>query len=105
MHGFCNLREQSLHAFVDEGLEVCAGLLICEIQFKFFLNLVHAFVRLVDVGNVGIDHECEQVQNQIRRFAQNVERLATVRPKLIVIDAIFAAHAFNHFLTQFLQSR
>lgn len=73
-------------------------LLIIHFQFEFVLNFLHRLIRFQgDIGNVRIDHQREQVENQIGMPPQVCKRGSYKNAKLSEILRTHSAHCVDHF--------
>ena len=75
-------------------------LLFCKVEPEFFLELfVH--IAVLDVRDVRIDHEGDQIQDQVRTLPQNRERCVTKVFKPRVVRGLRTTHPIDHLLTNF----
>lgn len=71
-----------------------------------FAHLQDRFIGFEpDVGNVGVDHQREQVQDEIGGFAQSGVCCEAVLLEGGVVRGRSAAHAFDHFFAEFHHGR
>ena len=91
--------EDGIHAIVDQKFEMQDGILLAHLQVKPLLDLPHGLVRLdADVGDVGVHHETEQIEDQVAGFAKGRVGGEAVLFECDKIRRVGATHAFDHFL-------
>lgn len=73
------------------------GFLFRKIQPEFVLDLF-MHVTMLDVRDVGIDHQSDQVQNEIGALAQDGECCETEILKTCIVRGLCATHAIDHLL-------
>ena len=66
-----------------------------EIEPELILYLF-VYVTMLDVGNVGIDHESNQIQNEIGALAQDGECCETEILETCIVRGLRATHAIDH---------
>ena len=93
--------EEGLDTVVDDKVEELDGLLVVELQLELVVDFADGFVRFQrDVRNVGLQHQREQVENQIRVSAQvQVGGVAVLLEGLEVLGSV-ATHGLDHLLAQ-----
>ena len=92
--------DRKVRRLVQQRLKVFDGFLFREVQPELFLDLfVH--VAMFDIGYVGIDHERDEVQNEIGALAQDGEGCEAKVLETRIMRGLGAAHAVNHFFTYF----
>mmetsp|Transcript_38688 Transcript_38688/g.121462 ORF Transcript_38688/g.121462 Transcript_38688/m.121462 type:complete len:282 (+) Transcript_38688:866-1711(+) len=99
-----DLREERGDALRDELLEVERRLLVGEVEPQLLRHLEHVLLRL-EVGDAGVDHQQQQVEDEVRRRAQDVERLAAKHAEPLVEARVGAAHRLDHLLAQLHRRR
>jgi hypothetical protein len=78
-------------------LKVLYRLLLSDIESEL-LQKVTMDIAMLDIRDVCVDHECDEVQNEVGRLAQNRERGKTVRPEASVVRGLCTAHCIDHLL-------
>lgn len=56
---------------------------------------------MFDIGDVGVDHESNQIQNQIRAFAQDAEGCEAEMLESRIVGRVCTAHSVHHFFAHF----
>ena len=93
--------ENRINTVAYKLFEMANSLFLIHLKMESLLHLQNSLVRLnSDIGNVGIHHEAEQVQNQICALAQRRVRREAILLKLEVVRRGGAAHALDHFLAE-----
>ena len=106
MNGIDHHREDTADAIRDQRLKVSNRLLLRHLEVKAIAHLQHRLVGLhADVGDVGVDHQREQVEDQVARFAQGGVGREAVLLEGGVVHRRGAAHAFDHFFAELHHGR
>ena len=87
MDGLGDLGEEGGDRVVDELLEEARRLLVAQVEPELLGHLEHVGLAL-DVLDVGVDHQHQQVEDEVGRAAQDVERLAAEQPEARVPAAL-----------------
>lgn len=53
---------------------------------------------MFNVGDVGVNHECDKVKDEVGTLAQDGEGREAEVFKSRVVDGLYATHSVNHFL-------
>lgn len=106
MNGIDDDGENAADAVGDQSLEMANGLLLGHLQMEAIAHLEDGLVGLhADVGDVGVDHEGEQVEDQIARFAQRGVGGEAILLEGCVVRRGGATHAFDHFFAELHHGR
>ena len=98
--------EDGIHAIVDQKFKMQDGILLAHLQVKSLLDLPHGLVWLnADIGDIGVHHEAEQIEDQVAGFAQCRVGGEAVLFERDEIRRVGAAHAFDHFLAELHRRR
>lgn len=90
-------RHDGAHTLLDALHDVLHGLLVVQLQLELVLHLLHGLVGLErNVGHVGVDHQREEVQDQVRMPSQMQERCSYHDTKFEEILRIHATHRVHH---------
>lgn len=78
------------------------SLFLRHLQMKPLLNLQHSLIWLdTNIRNIGINHQTEQVKDEIRRFTERSIRREAILLELEIQGGGSSAHALDHFLAEF----
>ena len=106
MDGIGDLRKERGDTFVHLGLEKGDGHLGGEFKTKLFGDLEESSILLaLDVGNLGLHHEVEEVEKEVRLAAEDVVRLAAELDETLVFAALCTSHRDDHFFAQLHRRR
>lgn len=92
--------DRKVRRLVQQCLKVFDRFLFREIESELFLNLF-VYIAMLDIGDVGIDHESNQIQNQIRTLAQDGECCETKVLETCIVRGLRATHAIDHLFAYF----
>lgn len=92
--------DRKVRRLVQQCLKVFNGLLFREIESELFLDLfVH--IAMFDVRYVGVNHESDQVQNEVGALAQDGEGCEAKVLETCIVRGLRATHAINHLFAYF----
>lgn len=80
---------------VEQLLEVLDRLLLCEVQAELAQHLFMD-VPVFDVRDVCVDHQGNQVQDEVGALPQDAERSEAKILEACVVDGLHAAHCIIH---------
>lgn len=80
---------------VQERLEVLDGFFLSEVEPKLVLELL-VHIPVLDVRDICIDHECDEVKDQVCGFAQDAECGEAERAEARIVGRACAAHRVDH---------
>lgn len=94
-------RKNGINTITNENLKPPNSLLLADFQMEPLLHLQDRLVRLeLDVRDVGVDHEGEEVEDQVRRLAQRRVGREAVLLEGRVVRRLGAAHAVGHVFAE-----
>lgn len=96
--------DREVRSLVQEGLEMLDGFLLRQVQPKFILELL-LNVAMLNVGNVGIDHQADEIHYEARRFAENREGREAEVPEAGVVRRLRATHGVHHLTAELYRRR
>ena len=80
---------------VEKSIKMFDRILVGQIQPELAQNLL-MHVSVGNIGNVCIDHQRKQVENQVRALAKDDESCETEILEAAVVDGLSPAHGVNH---------
>lgn len=102
MNGINNHRKNTPHTIRNQRLKPPHRLLLAQLQMEPLPHLPHRLIRLEpDIRDIGVDHEREQIQDQVAGFAKGGVGGEAVGFEGSVVRGGAAAHAFDHFFAEF----
>lgn len=106
MNSINNDGKNTPDAINNQTLEMANGLFFAHLEMEAFADFEHGLVGFeADVGDVGIDHEGKQVQDQVAGFAEGGVGREAVLFEGGVVGGGCAAHAVDHFFAEFHHGR
>ena len=105
LHQIMDLIEQygkdRINTITNESLKPPNSLLLAHLEMEPLLHLQDGLVRLeLDVRDVGVDHEGEEVEDEVRRLAQRRVGREAVLLEGRVVRRLGAAHAVDHVFAE-----
>lgn len=98
MNGINDHGENTPHTIGNQRLKMPDRLLLAHLQMKPLPHLEHRLIRLQpNIGDVGVDHQGEQVEDQVAGFPEGGVCREAVLFEGGVLGGGGAAHAFDHF--------
>lgn len=91
---------REIAGFIQQRLEVFDCLLLTQIQSELFLDLLMD-VAMSDIGDIRINHESNEVEDQVSTLAKNSECRETERFETGVVCGGRSTHAIDHFFANF----
>lgn len=76
------------------------SLFLGKVQAELVLNLL-VYVTVLDIRNIGVDHERHQVEDEVCTLPQNSEGCEAEIFESHVLWRVRTAHAIHHFLANF----
>lgn len=98
MEPIYHLRE--ITPLIQKRLKLLDRLLLRQLQQKLLLYLL-MHVPVLDIRYVRIDHEGDEVEDQIRRFTEDGEAGEAEVLEARVVHGLGAAHRVDHFFANF----
>ena len=99
MNDINKLRKQPPHTVLDQRFKHPNRLLLTNTQCESLPDLLDRLVRLSsDIWNVGIGHQCKEVQNQVARLSKGSKRRKTVLFEGGIVGRVGATHGVDHYL-------
>ena len=93
--------ENSINAISDKLLKMPNSFFLGHLEMEPLLDLKNGLIRFdADIRDIGINHQTEEVKNEIRRFAQRCVRGEAVLLELKIVRGCCPAHSLNHFLAE-----
>ena len=90
--------DRKVRRFIQQRLKVFDCFLFREIKPELVLDLfVH--ITVFDVGYVGVDHESDEIQNEIGALTQDGECCETKIFETCIMRGLRATHPVDHLLT------
>lgn len=99
MQAVVHLWDEGVGALCNELLEHLDRLFIGEFEAEVVLDDLHASIA-IDLRDARVTHKLEEINDQARRLAQDVVRLAAIGLELVIVVALCAAHALYHLRTK-----
>ena len=94
-------REKRIDTITNQDLKMPNRLLLAHLEMEPFLDLKHRFIRLeLDVRDVRVDHEAEEVKDEVRGLAERGVGREAVLLEGGVLGGFGAAHAVDHFFAE-----
>lgn len=88
--------QEGINAIIDQVLEMKNGLLFAHIQAKLLLNLFDCPQWIdTNVGNIRIQHQLKQIQDQIATFPQSSIGDETVILKDVKVFMLSTSHTLD----------
>ena len=101
-----DLWEQRRHTLIDERENVSIRLRVAEIQSELLLHLEQILVHIRgQVGNVGVAHETQQVENEVGVLTEDVEAETAAATEVFILTTVGAAHGLHHLLAELHRRR
>jgi hypothetical protein len=85
---------------IEEHLEVLDRLFLRAVKHELFEELM-MYVTMLDIWDVCIDHESNEIQDEICRVAQDAECSVAEGAEARVMRGLSATHCIYHFLADF----
>ncbi len=102
MNSINDHRENTPHTIHNQTLKMPHRLLLTHLQMEALPHLLHHPPRLdLDIGNIGIDHQAEQIEDEVRALAQRGVGREAVGFEGRVVRRGRRAHALDHLLAEF----
>ena len=99
-------RKKGFDAVVDDEVKILDGLFVFEIELEFVVHFLDGFVRLQgDVGDVSVEHQRKQIEDQISVSTQMQEGGDAMLLEGLKVFRSVAAHRFHHFFAQLHRRR
>ena len=96
-----NHGEDRIRRVLNQCIKMPDRILLAHLQMKSLFNLQHHLIRLqLDIRNVGIDHQTEQIEDQIRGFPERGVSCKAVLLELLILLGRGPTHAVDHFLAE-----
>lgn len=91
---------RNIRRLIQQRLKMLDRLLLRQIQPELFLYLL-VHIAVLDVRDVRVDHEGDEIKNEVRPLAQHGERREAEVLEALVVRGLGAAHAVDHLFADF----
>ncbi len=96
-----NDRKKGIDAITDQNFEVAYGFLLTHLQMEPIFDLQNRFIGLqLDVWDVGVDHEAEEVEDEVGGFTERRVGREAVLLKGAILGGFRTSHPVNHFFAE-----
>lgn len=93
-----HLRE--ITSLIQKCLKLLDSLFLRQLQQELLLDLF-MHVSVLDIRYIRVDHEGDEVEDQVRRFAQDGEASEAEVLEACVVHGLGATHGVDHFFADF----
>lgn len=101
MNGINHHRENRTGTITDQSVEMPNGLIFRHLQVEAVQNLQDRFIWLhPDIRDIRIDHQAEEIEDQVAGFPEGGVRCEAVLLELGVVGRVGSAHTLDHFFAK-----